>query len=67
MPTNELYPDSYAKVIKIISNKEGLKVDVWSYAKLKKEKMGLHLAVGEGSDNKPYSFNMSIALLKRLH
>ena len=44
MPANELYPDSYAKVVKkLFPNKEGLKVDVWSYAKLKK-KNGLTLS-----------------------
>ena len=54
MPGNDLYPDSYAKAIKkLFPNSDKLKVDVWSYAKLEKEGMGLHLAVGEGSDNKP--------------
>ena len=67
MPANELYPDSYAKVKKkLFPNKEGLKVDVWSYAKLKKEKMGLHLAVGEGSDNKPCLVHVRYRPSKRL-
>jgi leucyl aminopeptidase len=52
LPPSELNPDSYAKFIsQLFSQLPATKVEVWDPKRLEKEKMGLHLAVGRGSEH----------------
>lgn len=53
LPPNILEPESYARFAQAIFKNTSVKVEVWSYEKLKKEKMGLHAAVGQGAEVKP--------------
>lgn len=54
LPPNELNPKSFAEIAtKKISFPSTLKASVWDTKKLVQEKMGLHVAVGQGSDNGP--------------
>ena len=49
-PANLLNPETYAKEVKeLFSGMKGVTVEVWAGARLKKEKMGLMLAVGQAS------------------
>lgn len=50
VPPNLKRPDTYANGIKdLFSNKPGMTVTVWNEARLKREKMGCLLGVGQGS------------------
>jgi leucyl aminopeptidase len=53
LPPNELNPRTYADFIKSFKFPNSLKVSIWDAKKLEQEKMGLHLAVGQGSENGP--------------
>lgn len=54
LPPNELNPSTFVNWVKQnVKNTSTMKVDIWSEAKLKKEKSNLHLAVGSGSVHKP--------------
>lgn len=59
LPPNELHPESFAQMIKSRATGTGLKVEVWDTARLKKEKMGLHLAVGQGAEHGPCLVRLS--------
>ena len=51
LPPNELNPKTYADELKTIFSKvPKTKVSVWDSTRLKKEKMGLHLAVGQAAE-----------------
>jgi leucyl aminopeptidase len=51
LPPNELNPKTYASTIKsIFTGVAKTKVTVWDNARLKKEKMGLHIAVGQAAE-----------------
>jgi leucyl aminopeptidase len=53
-PPNELNPTTLSEFInKQFKNRKNLRLEVWNVARLKKEKMGLHLAVGQGSKTPP--------------
>ncbi len=52
-PSNEIYPDSFAKELKKKLESKNTKVTVWKEPEIKKQKMGAVLAVGSGSENKP--------------
>lgn len=50
---NEVFPMSFAKYLKNLKWSKNSKVEIWDHRRLKKEKMGLHLGVGMGSENHP--------------
>lgn len=53
-PPNILYPQSFAlQAAKLFAEEEGVTTAIWDEEKLKREGMGLHLAVGGASDNRP--------------
>ena len=50
LPPGDLNPKTYTDFVKkIFKGHKKIKVDVWNESKLKKEKMGLHVAVGQGA------------------
>jgi leucyl aminopeptidase len=53
LPPNVLNPTSYAKFAQNIFKGTNVKVEVWDFEKLKKEKMNLHASVGQGAESKP--------------
>lgn len=54
LPPNDLNPKSFADMIsKRLPFPSTLKVSVWDTKKLVQEKMGLHVAVGQGAENGP--------------
>lgn len=53
LPPNELNPRTYAELLKKFTFPNSLKVSIWDAKKLEQEKMGLHSAVGQGSENGP--------------
>lgn len=53
LPPNILHPESYVEFVKTLFRSLSVKLDVWNFAKLKKENMNLHAAVGQGADSKP--------------
>lgn len=53
LPPNELNPTGFAKAVKSMKLPKGAKVEVWERARLEKEGMGLHLAVGAGASHAP--------------
>lgn len=60
LPPNELYPESYAKIIQnLFKGLSSVKIDVWKDEKLVREKMRLLMAVGQGSENKPCLVHLS--------
>ncbi|MFY7929098.1 MAG: leucyl aminopeptidase family protein [Oligoflexus sp.] len=53
-PPNLLYPESFAAAInELFSGKPGVAVTIWDAERLQAEGMGLHVAVGRGSDKAP--------------
>ena len=53
-PPNVLNPVSYAALVKrIFESQKSVRVEVWNQAKLRREGMGLHLAVGQGAQHPP--------------
>lgn len=53
-PPNFLNPSSMKEfVLKTFKSFKNSKVDVWDSNRLKKERMGLHLAVGQGAQHEP--------------
>lgn len=54
LPANLINPDSMSQLIKkFFAGKKKFKVEIWDVKKLEKEKMGLHLGVGRGSETPP--------------
>ncbi len=52
LPPADLQPTSYAALCKSwFAKYKGIKVEVWDEARLKKEKCGLHVAVGQAADH----------------
>lgn len=49
VPANDLNPETCANAVREIFAGSAVKVDVWDEARLKKEKMNLHVAVGQGA------------------
>lgn len=60
LPANELNPVTYANAIKKLFQKsKTIQAEVWTESRLKKENMGLLLAVGQGSNSPPRMVRMS--------
>ncbi len=53
LPPNALNPKSFVEFAKKMAFPQAMKMAVWDEARLKKEKMGLHLAVGQGAEFGP--------------
>lgn len=54
LPPNELNPKSFAEKIQgLLSKKKNIRIEIWNEERLKKEKMGLHLGVGQGALHPP--------------
>lgn len=53
LPANLLTPSSFAGLLKNIYRAPGFKVEVWDVPRLKKENMGLLLAVGQAAKHTP--------------
>ena len=61
-PANLLGPKTYVELLKSqFDSLEKCRLHVWDQEKLKKEKMGLHLAVGQGSRDGSYMVHLSYA------
>jgi leucyl aminopeptidase len=59
-PPNLLNPKSMAQfAVQLLKGKKGVRVDVWNEARLQKERMGLHLGVGQGSPTPPCLVHIS--------
>lgn len=53
-PPNILYPQSFAlQIAKLFEHDKSVTTSIWDEERLKREGMGLHLAVGAASDRKP--------------
>jgi len=60
LPGNALNPVTYAKFLSdIFAKSKNIKCEVWDEKKLKKENMGLHIAVGQASDSPPRMVRLS--------
>jgi leucyl aminopeptidase len=60
LPPNLLNPSSFSQLAqKYFSGKRGVRLEIWNVARLKKEKMGLHLGVGQGSNMPPCLVHIS--------
>lgn len=59
MPPNELNPTTFARIARSFELPKGAKIEVWDHKRLEKERMGLHLAVGRGSENPPCLIHLS--------
>ncbi|MBN8536797.1 MAG: leucyl aminopeptidase family protein [Deltaproteobacteria bacterium] len=59
LPPNELGPESFVKEVKNLGINKSLKMQIWDQAKLQKENMNLHLAVGQGASQKPQLLKLS--------
>jgi leucyl aminopeptidase len=59
-PPNLLNPATFSQTAqKYFSGKRGVKLEIWNEARLQKEKMGLHLGVGRGSNTPPCLVHIS--------
>ncbi len=55
LPPNILQPQDYAETLKsLFTGTKNVKVEIWNQSRLVKEKMGLHLAVGQGAPQPPH-------------
>ncbi|MEM7645263.1 MAG: leucyl aminopeptidase family protein [Pseudomonadota bacterium] len=59
LPPNLLNPKTYSELLKKHFSKSGAKLAVWDFKRLQKEKMGLHIAVGQGAVEKPCLVHIS--------
>jgi leucyl aminopeptidase len=54
LPANYLNPESFAGIVKsLFRGQAGVQIEIWNAARLRREKMGLHLAVGQGAEVPP--------------
>lgn len=70
LPGNALNPVTYAQLLKDLfgsasAKTAGFTCEVWNEVRLKKEKMGLHIAVGQGSPTPPRMVRLSYRGLKK--
>ncbi|WII73678.1 leucyl aminopeptidase family protein [Bdellovibrio sp. 22V] len=66
LPPNDLNPKTFAEIaMKQLSFPQTLKVNVWDTKKLIQENMGLHVAVGQGSENGPCMVHMKYRPTKK--
>lgn len=61
---NHLGPEDFVKKVKTLGLNKALKIQVWDPEKLKKEKMNLHLAVGQGAEQGPQLLKLSYGSAK---
>lgn len=66
LPPNDLNPKSFAEMAtKRLGIPKNTKVTVWDTKKLVSEKMGLHVAVGQGAENGPCMVHMKYRPTKK--
>ena len=65
LPPNELNPTTFKKYVSQIKWGRNTKVEIWNEARLKKEKCGLLLGVGQGSPNPPCLIHIRYRPLKK--
>ncbi len=66
LPPNELHPKSFAEIAqKKLAIPKTAKVTVWETKRLIQEKMGLHVAVGQGAENGPCMVHIKYRPTKR--
>ncbi len=65
LPPNELNPTTFKKYVSQVKWGRHTKVEIWNEARLKKEKCGLILAVGQGSPNAPCLIHIRYRPLKK--
>ncbi len=65
LPPNELNPSTFKKYVSQIKWGRNTKVEIWNEARLKKEKCGLLLGVGQGSPNPPCLIHIRYRPLKK--
>lgn len=58
LPPNDLNPKTFVEFAKKMAFPQAMKIIVWDADRLKKEKMGLHLAVGQGAEFGPYMLHL---------
>lgn len=58
LPPNDLNPKTFVDIAKKMQLPASMKISVWDPARLKKEKMGLLLAVGGGAEFGPYLLHL---------
>ena len=66
LPPNELNPTTFKKYVSQIKWGPNTKVEIWNEARLKKEKCGLLLGVGQGSPNAPCLIHIRYRPSKKL-
>lgn len=54
MPSQDIYPESLAKITKEKLEKVGVKVNIYTQEEIEKIGMSAYLSVARGSENKPY-------------
>ncbi|HEY8272439.1 MAG TPA: leucyl aminopeptidase family protein [Pseudobdellovibrionaceae bacterium] len=65
LPPNELNPKTFVDFAKKLGLPVSMKIAVWDAARLKKEKMGLLLAVGQGAEFGPYLLHLKYRPAKK--
>jgi leucyl aminopeptidase len=65
LPPNEMNPKTFVDLTKKMGFPTSMKIAVWDVARLKKEKMGLLLAVGQGAEFGPYLLHLRYRPLKK--
>jgi leucyl aminopeptidase len=58
LPPNEINPKTFVEFAQSVDFPTVMKVSVWDPARLKKEKMGLLLGVGQGAEHGPYLLHL---------
>lgn len=61
LPPNKLTPLHFVELTKTLTWGKNTKIEAWESKRMKKEKMNLHLSVGQGSDNTPYLLHIKYA------
>lgn len=64
LPPNQLGPEDFIKKVKSLGLSKNVKLQVWDEDKLKKENMNLHLAVGQGAQQRPQLLKISYSQAK---
>lgn len=58
LPPNEINPKTFVDFAKGLEFPAAMKISVWDPVRLKKEKMGLMLGVGQGAEHGPYLLHL---------
>jgi leucyl aminopeptidase len=65
-PPNELNPETLTEFVqKLFKGRKNIKIEVWNAARLLKENMGLHSAVGQGAEHPPCLIQLQYRPLKK--